>query len=717
MMQPSSRAAVRLRRRSLAAGLALALALPAAAGASVSLRTALPVHRSAQPSAVTWPVTSCADDGSAGTLRSVVAGAASGDTIDLSQLACSTITLTQGEIAIPQDDLLLSGPGAAALAVSGNEASAVFAHGGAGTLTIDGLGVADGYTTHAGAGVSSSGSVALSGVVVANCRVSPTSYASGGGVYAQGDITVAYSTIHDNYGYHGGGLWTMGNLTLTASTVADNAAYMGGGIWTHGDGFTLTGSTVSGNHAGFNSGGLLAYSVSGTGSGTAAIVDSTISGNLSDDYTGGAYIANMNVELANSTVAFNRSSRGCNGLGIGGRFTYAVSLDSALLADNSRSIAGTAYDFATYISSPYTLTASHNLVVSSRTPLPSDTIVADPLLLPLADNGGPTQTHALAGSSPAIDAGDNALGLADDQRGSGYARVAGAAADIGAFEVQQVASTPNVVKSFMPSAVMVDALSTLTITLGNPTSSVATLTAPLTDALPAPVVVANPPVASTTCPSGVVEAPPAAASVTLDAGAQIPAQSTCTITLNVIAGAAGQFTNVIAVGALQADSGSNADAATATLVVSGAPIPPTLSKQFAPTTIAAGATSTLTITLANAHANAATLTADLTDTLPVPLVVADPSQAATTCTGGVVSASAGAGAVTLAAGAQIPAGTCTISVSVTAATPGTYLNTMPAGALQTDFGNSPDAANAGLMVVPAGPLDRIFFDGFDGASP
>ena len=59
------------------------------------------------------------------------------------------------------------------------------------------------------------------------------------------------------------------------------------------------------------------------------------------------------------------------------------------------------------------------------------------MLLPLAANGGPTLTQALAGGSAAIDAGSNPLSLANDQRGDGYARVSGAAADIGAYEVQQ----------------------------------------------------------------------------------------------------------------------------------------------------------------------------------------------------------------------------------------------------------------------------------------
>jgi hypothetical protein len=58
----------------------------------------------------------------------------------------------------------------------------------------------------------------------------------------------------------------------------------------------------------------------------------------------------------------------------------------------------------------------------------------NPLLGPLADNGGPTRTHALLPGSPAINTGSNPLGLATDQRGTGFPRVSGAAADMGAYE-------------------------------------------------------------------------------------------------------------------------------------------------------------------------------------------------------------------------------------------------------------------------------------------
>ena len=85
---------------------------------------------------------------------------------------------------------------------------------------------------------------------------------------------------------------------------------------------------------------------------------------------------------------------------------------------------------------------SHALVAAADAAisLPADTIADDPQLFPLAWNGGPTRTHALSATSPARDAGSNDDALAFDQRGTGFARVSGASADIGAFETQQAIS-------------------------------------------------------------------------------------------------------------------------------------------------------------------------------------------------------------------------------------------------------------------------------------
>jgi hypothetical protein len=88
----------------------------------------------------------------------------------------------------------------------------------------------------------------------------------------------------------------------------------------------------------------------------------------------------------------------------------------------------------------------------------------DPLLAPLADNGGPTRTHALLPGSPAISAGSNPANLTTDQRGAGFPRVYESAADIGAFEVQQPTVPSVVVNAGQPNLVQRSMVTSLTVT-------------------------------------------------------------------------------------------------------------------------------------------------------------------------------------------------------------------------------------------------------------
>jgi hypothetical protein len=131
---------------------------------------------------------------------------------------------------------------------------------------------------------------------------------------------------------------------------------------------------------------------------------------------------------------------------------------------------------------------------------------------------------------------------------------------------------------------------------------------------------------------------------------------------------------------------------------------PTLSKAFNLANILAGGTSTLTITLSNPNMAVSTLTAPLVDTLPSGVVIAATPNASTTCLGGApVVAVAGASTVTLPVGHSIPAGSsCTLSVDVTAAVNGSYVNVLPAGALVTTTGTNAAPAVAILNVGPLG---------------
>jgi hypothetical protein len=267
-------------------------------------------------------------------------------------------------------------------------------------------------------------------------------------------------------------------------------------------------------------------------------------------------------------------------------------------------------------------------------------------------------------------------------------------------------TAPTLGKAFSPATINAGGVSTLTITLSNPNATVATLTAPLVDTLPSGVVIAPTPNVSTTCGgSGAPVAVAGGSTVTLPAGRTIPANGSCTVTVDVTAAAGGSYINTLPAGALQTSNGNNPAPAIATLTVVALVPPPTLGKAFSPATINAGGVSTLTITLSNPNATVATLTAPLVDTLPSGVVIAPTPNVSTTCGGsGAPVAVAGGSTVTLPAGRTIPAnGSCTLTVDVTAATAGSYINTLPAGALQTSNGNNLAPAIATLTVVPLVP--------------
>jgi uncharacterized repeat protein (TIGR01451 family) len=267
-------------------------------------------------------------------------------------------------------------------------------------------------------------------------------------------------------------------------------------------------------------------------------------------------------------------------------------------------------------------------------------------------------------------------------------------------------NAPALNKEFTPSTINAGGVSTLTITLSNPNPTVATLNSPLVDTLPLGVVVAALPNVNTTC--GGAGAPVATAggsTVTLPAGRSIPADGFCTLSVDVTAAANGVYINTLEAGSLVTSNGNNPSPAVATLTVLGLVPPPTLGKNFNPSTINESGVSTLTITLSNPDTAVSTLTAPLIDTLPNGVVVAPIPNVATTCGGvGAPVALAGGSTVTLPAGRTIPAnGSCTLSVDVTAALAGTYVNTLVAGALVTTSGNNPSPAVATLTVIAIGP--------------
>jgi hypothetical protein len=453
--------------------------------AAFALSFALDASRvSAEPAPPRSPqsivVQNCGDSGP-GSFRQAIDDAVDGDTIDASQLQCSTITLSTGALLIGDADITLHGPGNHQLTLSGagdGDAAIVYDLGG-GTLRIDGIDFTLGAkyrpdsSAHGGC-IYTNGDLVLDDSRVSFCSVHAASYtASGGAIYAYGTATITHSDIYFNsnttsgiarggciaahggvtlaysrvsectnstlFQGFGGGVFSGGPLVMKYSSFSDSdngsaETGLGGGVYVRGDATVLM-STISGNHA--SVGGGIDLMDDGNGA-SASIGQSTISGNTA--HAAGGISTSMPLTLYNSTVAFNTTSVGNStpigyafGSGLGVR-SDGVTISSSILArnvihheDGSEEIVDIGGDL------PIPIGGSNDLVMASEEPVPGDTIPDDPLLAPLADNGGATKTHALGDGSPALDRGLPG-NWATHQRGPGFPRVLNGVADIGAFE-------------------------------------------------------------------------------------------------------------------------------------------------------------------------------------------------------------------------------------------------------------------------------------------
>ncbi len=225
-----------------------------------------------------------------------------------------------------------------------------------------------------------------------------------------------------------------GTATFTGCTISGNSANYGGGVANDGT-LTLTACTLSGNSANYG-GGVL-------NDRTATLTACTLSGNSASE--GGGLDNNFGavMTLTACTLSGNSASAG-GGLAndTGPNFTSNVTIGDTIVAGNMAAI-GPDVSGAVLTDQGYNLIG--NNAGSSGFTGPNDqlgtiTSPIDPLLAPLGDYGGPTQTMALLAGSPAIGKGA-ALGQTTDQRG----QIRGDIVDIGAFQaslvVESAAST------------------------------------------------------------------------------------------------------------------------------------------------------------------------------------------------------------------------------------------------------------------------------------
>ena len=415
-----------------------------------------------------FTVTSNADAGE-GTLRQAILGAndtpAADEIVFDSNLNGATIDLSTGELEITEPLTINASGLSRGITVDAQSTSRVFYIddgdiGGLINVTLSGLTITGGRAVDSSPyyGFESDGAGIFSreNLVLTDCRVvGNTGYgisAEGGGIFNfQGNLTITGSVVSNNvitgnYARGAGISSADGDLTVIDSTVSGNyavgAATSAGGIYAYTGDLTVESSTINSNSSSHRGGGILSNPyLAGL---QTILTNSTISGN-SSTYGGGLfdvfYQSNGRTDIQNSTITDNYALSGF-GSGI-------LSLPNALGAATnvvSSIVSGNAHNNdVSYTGGGNPFVSGGNNLIGYGNALAAfnnndQTYVYDPGVLPLANNGGPTETHALLLTSPAVDRGSNPLGLAHDQRGAPFLRQDIVfPVDVGAFEWQTAA--------------------------------------------------------------------------------------------------------------------------------------------------------------------------------------------------------------------------------------------------------------------------------------
>ncbi len=355
--------------------------------------------------------------------------------------------------------MTIVGNGATNTIIDGNSIDRVFNI--AVTMTISSLTVTNGKTMYSNTdpnafagGILANYALTLTNSIVSrNSAIASTGAAYGGGIYSSGHLVLINSSVISNSVNttsgiaSGGGI--VGSGTLSSSTISGNTARdSGGGIYGSG---TLINSTVSENTA-RNGGGI--------NGGVLTLINSTVSGNHANDNGGGIYHSGSTMNLYNVTITGNLANAKASGIAAGGGIANAsgtINFQNTIIGNNLNVLIINGFPVLNPEDCSGTLTSQGYNIMSETSDCTVTGSVAftNPNLGPLANNGGPTQTHALLHGSPAIDAGnpggctDN-LGatLTTDQRGVHRPAFGGIAlrCDMGAYELQQMIFLPLILR-------------------------------------------------------------------------------------------------------------------------------------------------------------------------------------------------------------------------------------------------------------------------------
>ena len=307
-----------------------------------------------------------------------------------------------------------------------------------GNLVLQGLTIRHGNVTDNGGAIHASGvgtHLTLSDCIIVN-NTSVTG--NGGAIYSnQANPNIWECVFTGNIAAgSGGAIYASSagiNMFISSTTIASNQSLDGAGIWIGDCSAYISNNAITGNSASGDGGGIyLNLTLPGL---NGYIANNTLSGN-SAGRGGGIYTAasGSTPTLRHLTVASNSASLAPNqGGGVYASGTIAPDLRACIIANNTASTGTDIY--GTVNSLDYSLI--ENTTDTTITGTTTNNITGtDPLLGPLADNGGPTMTHALQPGSPALDKIPQAE-FTDwqDQRQAPRNQTTSPDGDIGAYEL------------------------------------------------------------------------------------------------------------------------------------------------------------------------------------------------------------------------------------------------------------------------------------------
>ena len=322
------------------------------------------------------------------------------------------------------------------------------------------------FNQRSGIGMSGESTATVTGCIF---QSNITPYSGGGiNVYSFSNLTLSDSTFEGNQaGDKGGGIISNvhNNLVISNVSFVGNRANYGAGIYNNNSGeISISDVTFAGNIADINGGGFYNSDDS-----TAVLTSTTFYSNSASSYGGGIYnYYGSQLDISNSTI--NGNTAGISGAGIHNFQVATLTVTHVTIAGNSAELngGGISNEFFSVLNLAGTIIAGslsggdcfnetgseygtvfdlgYNIVEDGSCILDPTSFAAGPLLGPLQDNGGGTETQALLEGSPAIDAiPPISCAVTEDQRG--LDRPQGAGCDIGAYELE---SEPTAQYKFLP---------------------------------------------------------------------------------------------------------------------------------------------------------------------------------------------------------------------------------------------------------------------------